>query len=368
MEGLYILRESSNTENRYNAGSKAREDVDSILVGMGAVPVVCEFDFTDDRAAFGRLKKLIYHFATMRSWEKQLNSVPDGSTVVIQFPVRAHTVLLGRVIDSLRKRSVRTIAIIHDLDALRNSYYYGKNPHGFRLKLEEISALKKFDIVVAHNEKMKAALSGRFGVNRDSIVSLEIFDYVIPDEIMDRRGKNDQPENGVIVAGNLDPDKCGYLYKLPRVADFELYGSNYKGDYADYVHYNGAFLPHELPASMNGRYGLIWDGDDISTCSGIFGEYLKINNPHKTSLYLACGIPVIIWKEAAIADFVLSHECGVAIQSIDEIADVFEKTTDEAYRKIKRNAEEIGRKLRAGFYTGKAINESVSQIRGSHRF
>ena len=32
--------------------------------------------------------------------------------------------------------------------------------------------------------------------------------------------------------------------------------------------------------------GLVWDGDSCSSCSGVCGEYLKINNPHKISFYL----------------------------------------------------------------------------------
>ena len=50
---------------------------------------------------------------------------------------------------------------------------------------------------------------------------------------------------------------------------------------------------------MEGSFGLVWDGISVETCAGVYGEYLKVNNPHKTSLYLASGIPVIIWKEAA---------------------------------------------------------------------
>ena len=36
MENAYIVREKTSAENRYNAGSKAREDVDAIVTGMGA--------------------------------------------------------------------------------------------------------------------------------------------------------------------------------------------------------------------------------------------------------------------------------------------------------------------------------------------
>ena len=59
---------------------------------------------------------------------------------------------------------------------------------------------------------------------------------------------------------------------------------------------------------MDQNFGLVWDGTSLDGCNGRYGEYLKFNNPHKTSLYLSCGIPVIIWKEAALADFVEEHK------------------------------------------------------------
>ena len=56
--------------------------------------------------------------------------------------------------------------------------------------------------------------------------------------------------------------------------------------------YFGSFLPDELPAALEGGFGLVWDGDSAETCSGVFGEYLRYNNSHKASLYLASGFPL----------------------------------------------------------------------------
>lgn len=61
--------------------------------------------------------------------------------------------------------------------------------------------------------------------------------------------------------------------------------------------WHGSFKPEESPEHLQG----VWDGDSVDTCAGNTGAYLRYNNPHKTSLYLACGMPVIVWKEAAIA-------------------------------------------------------------------
>ncbi len=354
MENAYIVREKTSAENRYNAGSKAREDVDAIVTGMGAEPINCIFDFTDNRTSSNRIQKLLYHFKTASAWKRQLKSIEPNSTVIFQFPVKAHTILFSSVLASLKKRHIKTIAIVHDLDTLRNAMFYGST-HGYRIKQEEINALKQYDCVIAHNEKMIHSLTEKFGVDRNRLISLEIFDYLIPEGIVKPSETDISQRNSIIIAGNLDRDKCGYAYALPKEPAFELYGANYGGDYADNVHYNGKFHPDELPAHLHGGFGLVWDGDQTTGCTGIFGEYLKINNPHKVSLYLACGIPVIIWEEAAISSFVKKNNCGIVVKSIESIAEVLSGISEEEYKQMKQNAMQTGKKLREGFYTKKAI-------------
>ena len=68
--------------------------------------------------------------------------------------------------------------------------------------------------------------------------------------------------------------------------------------------------------NLFGSFGLVWDGMSSETCKGSFGEYLRINNPHKTSLYLASGIPVIIWSKAALAEFIEKNKCGIRHERI----------------------------------------------------
>ena len=48
----------------------------------------------------------------------------------------------------------------------------------------------------------------------------------------------------------------------------------------------------------------MWDGNSIDTCSDIYGEYLRINNPYKLSLYIAAGKTNNHLSHAAIADLI----------------------------------------------------------------
>ena len=101
----------------------------------------------------------------------------------------------------------------------------------------------------------------------------------------------------------------------------------------------------------------MWDGNSIQTCASVFGEYLRVNNPHKTSLYLAAGIPVIIWAEAALAEFVSENECGITITSLEGLSARLKNVSEEEYENLKKNAARVGEKLRKGYYTQKAISQ-----------
>ena len=76
-----------------------------------------------------------------------------------------------------------------------------------------------------------------------------------------------------------------------------------------------------------------------ATCTGVYGEYLRINNPHKTSLYLASEIPVIIWKEAALAKFIVDNKCGIAVDSLEDIKQALQDLSEEEYNEMKNNAK-----------------------------
>ena len=177
-------------------------------------------------------------------------------------------------------------------------------------------------------------------------------------EKIEKRGKRKQGYS-CIIAGNLDKQKSAYVYELPKDIAFELYGPNYTGQAGGNICYHGSFPPAELPYELEGNFGLVWDGISVDTCAGVYGEYLKVNNPHKTSLYLASGIPVIIWKEAALAEFVEQERVGITISSLYEIKDIFEKLTEDEYADMLQHAKLISKRLTSGFYTKHAIEKAM---------
>ena len=186
---------------------------------------------------------------------------------------------------------------------------------------------------------------------------LGIFDYLLDEA---PAGADEAYTKTVLVAGNLDPQKSGYLYRLGELAQtvpVNLYGGNVAADQAaDSLHYMGSFPPDELPARLRGNFGLVWDGDSADTCSGQTGEYLRINNPHKTSLYLAAGFPVIIWKQAALAPFITENGLGLAVDSLAELPSVLEGLSPADYTAIRQRVRDFGARLREGEYIRRALS------------
>ena len=195
------------------------------------------------------------------------------------------------------------------------------------------------------------------GIPSSRMEVLGIFDYLIP-EAGYAKTRADGP---VVIAGALRPHKAGYAYHLPEGIDFNLYGVGYEAEPQENVKYFGSFEPDKLPEVMEGSFGLVWDGETTGTCSGIYGEYLRINDPHKASLYLASGMPVIIWSEAALAGYITKNGCGITVDSIDEIPGRIAEMTKEEYEAIRSNTMKISGRLRKGKYTARALERVLGQ-------
>lgn len=346
----YYIDETLTIGEKMNAGNKARNDVQDTIVKTGFEKLHLSTNHENKKS---KIDKLLKHMKLYKEWSVFLKDTKAGDIIFLQVPAINHTIFLFKVLKKIRKRGVKVAAIVHDLDCLRYSTGRGKL-ETVRIKYEDNGLLSNVDYVIAHNDIMKKELEKY--VPGDRICSLGIFDYLIDGYEETKMKRNDSKALPIIVAGNLKKEKTGYLYDLPKNLAMNLYGVGYEGEVNDKIKYKGAFLPDELPFNLEGSFGLVWDGETSKTCSGGYGEYLKINNPHKTSLYLASNLPVIIWEKAALANFVKENNCGICVNSLDEIHPKIDQLTDEEYNVMKENAKEIGKRLREGYYLKQAIS------------
>lgn len=125
------------------------------------------------------------------------------------------------------------------------------------------------------------------------------------------------------------------------------------------------FKPEELPYVLSGSFGLVWDGTSANTCSGVYGEYLQINNPHKASLYIASGIPVIIWSHAALADFVKENDCGIVVDSLSDIKGKLMNMSESEYQRLRMDTAVTADRLRSGYYMKNAVKNSRKNMEQS---
>lgn len=356
----YYVREISQSGLRVKtAGVKARADAEKIFEQNGLkaleIPILI-----DNREKCSASEKLKVHFELYHLWKNKLSNLDRGDSVYIQFPLIEHTLLFYRVVKEVEKFGIQVILLIHDIESIRSAMRSDISyKEKIRLKYEEYSVFDKCSQIIVHNCCMKRFLKDKLGICEKKMVVLEIFDYLIAEYDEARMQiRSIQKDRPVIIAGSLLRHKAGYVYHLPDNQKFNLYGIGYEKQDVSNISYRGAFKPDELPYVLDGSFGLVWDGEDSEGCNGIYGSYLRVNNPHKTSLYLAAGIPVIIWKEAALAKFVEEKGCGISVDSLYHINDIMNSLQERDYMRLKRNAEIMGGYLRQGYFLSKTLGET----------
>ena len=343
----YLKEEFLHDNNVKNAGNKARNDVEEIVKREGYQALVLS---VDNWYEMSTLKAQLHK---SKAFGQALGQLKQGDELLIQFPMLHHSFFTTHHVKKAQKKGVKVHFIIHDLEVLR---YANLDTvplkHKIRVQIQESGLLGAADGIIAHNPIMKSVLVDK-GIAADKIVSLGIFDYLIPN-FQEKTGlTKNQP---IIVAGNLAQEKAGYLYSLPGEPAYNLYGVGFDESRAlANETYFGSFLPDELPAALEGGFGLVWDGDSAETCSGVFGEYLRYNNSHKASLYLAAGLPLVVWKESAIAHFVVDKQCGIVVDSLHNLQKVLDELTIQDYNELLDNARYVGVALREGAYLKAAL-------------
>lgn len=323
-----------------HAGNKARLDIDCVIKKKNFTPYLC----LKQHKFIGLFDKMKY--ATSFDYINRIAKLfwLNMKRVIIQYPVYADSIT-KRLVYRLIGRN-EAVLIVHDVDSLRN---FGKAT----LEMER-NVLNSAKLLVVHNEEMKKSLND-LGIKTD-MISLNLFDYLL-DDVPNQVRRLEDP---IVFAGNLD--KSEFLKKTVWKNDMgihvNLYGPNYsKDDYNENFIYRGCLPPNEVPFKIQGSFGLIWDGDSISTCSGAYGQYMKYNNPHKLSLYIAACLPIIVWKDAAIARFVEKEKIGFCISKISDISLEIKELDIAEYNKYLFNLKKLQNKVINGGFTNEALDK-----------
>jgi hypothetical protein len=166
----------------------------------------------------------------------------------------------------------------------------------------------------------------------------------------------------IAFAGNLT--KSAFVYQLNELSNwsFNLYGPNFKRESikGNNSNWAGEFSPEQVVEELRGDFGLIWDGQSIDRCDDILGNYLRYNNPHKFSLYLAAGLPVIAPHDSAIGKLIKEKNIGVLVTSLRDINDL--QIDDQKYSEMKANSIKLSNDVRRGKFFTAALNKVESAL------
>lgn len=313
-------------EKNFNAGFKARNDCDTILEACGyellALPL-------PKPTFWNRLLRMLYIFRVAFSLRK-------AEKCFIQYPLYTYQKIPIFWHFAFKFFSGRLEILIHDIEGLRFANEIDSNL---------CYLLKRSDKIIVHTPRMKEIVKNTIKLNDSHMSVLYLFDYLTTE--------NAQPANvsgnTIVFAGNLA--KSAFLSKidqLPLSVSFNLYGVYHNSiKEGPNCTYKGKFSPENI-SFIEGNWGLVWDGDQLETCHGKLGEYLRINSSHKISLYIAACKPVIVWKESSISNFIISNHLGIAVSSLYEIPERLADLSAEEKMEIENSVNRFSKKIKNG--------------------
>ena len=338
-------------ENGNHAGTKGTADIAAVADSLGFERCIIKVDL-NGHSAFSKMRRQIFYCL---DYKKALKQIEPGSIVLLQHPFHHKQINREKTLLELKNgKHVKFICVVHDVEELReyrDSDYYKK---------EFETMMTVADVIIVHNAKMLEWFVSK-GFPADKLVNLEIFDYLHTNEYV-----TPSFERSVSIAGNLDVQKCKYIAGLKDVegTTFRLYGPNYDDSLSSVptIHYEGSFPSNEINSHLTSGFGLVWDGEGISGCIGKSGQYLKYNNPHKLSLYLSSGLPVVIWEEAAEVSFVKENGVGLTVRSLTELGDALNKIDEKCYYSMVERVKSVRERLISGYYARTAIGKAETLI------
>lgn len=309
-----------------SASGKAKWDASDILLDMGFEEL-----YSPSKHRPLRVAQQLYHTI----------SVKRDSLLAVQYP--ANRPLFYK---TLAVRHVRSFALIHDLESLR-----------LQTGIEnDVGVLSSFEGVISHTPAMSEAL--REGGYKGHVVDLGLFDYLG----FEGDVSGDRDPSVVSFAGNLA--KSGFLRKLGGTGlNVNLYGGPEPeaSVLGEHVRYMGSFPANDVPGMISGGWGLVWDGDSTDACTGLTGEYLRFNCPHKASMYVVAERPLIVWDESAIAPYVVERNLGIAVGSLVEAADRIKGMGSSEYQALIGCVREEKAELCRGAHIRRSV-ESMTEV------
>lgn len=324
-----------------HAGQKAPADVRAIAKGLGATAI----DLSPYVSKPG-WKRLTSSLAAACRILASIQTVRRADALILQHPLgRLNDVILG-----VLARDVPSVTFIHDVEMLRWP----------RHSLWEARRLAKSDVLVAHTGAMAEYLTAR--IPNVVVVDLERFDYLVANP--PSLARTASAPNRLLIAGSLNSRKAPYVYQITDLAlPVDLYGPACQVDRLQRgTSYRGVLRADRPVLDERDGFGLVWDGTSTTSLTGPTGVYLRYNAPHKFSLYMALGIPVVVARGSALAALVTDQGLGLVVDDIPSAAVVVSRVTPERWADLLRNVERFRTNLVQGVRTKAVLVDALRTL------
>lgn len=307
---------------------KPRTDVARVAKHLGYRLVTFDMPYIDEGHWIE--EQLLKHFSHIQA----------GDLVVWQYPKYSPTLEL-KMLNWFHERDIIVVSFVHDVTlvrekiGVRNHY----NPQ------DDMKVLSLFDANIMPTNFVKP-LMRIANVTLKNIVSLAPYDFITNRPVVPAKYSHD-----IFYAGSLSKFSNLDNINFPLTVFGEKNFSNIK-----IINRNirdGGFVPAEkLSQQLDNGYGLIWD-EDVD--NDYRQEYTKWNWPYKFSLYMASGLPVIAWRDSAIAEVVTLGNLGIVVDSLADISEAVSAVDESEFVEMAENATIFGNKLVKGESTKAAL-------------
>lgn len=319
-------------------GGIGNHDIEVILEREGFKPI--RFPAADSLGPLAKIRRSLHLL-------RLVVSLPSDAVIAFQHPLDARMSALA--VNALNRGKRKLLCIVSDIDGL-------KDEDGGLLKKERRQFLKYRHFIV-HNPVMedwfrKQGIRGKFA-------SLDLFDYLAIGVAAPRELSLD-----IAYAGNLAFRP--FVTRLSALSTscpnlrFHIYGDRgmTAAQRGNHVSFHGSVEAHEMAARIRGSFGLIWEGDSLERLSGGFSAYLRYISPHKLSMYIAAGMPIICHPDMAIAGFVRDHGIGLLVTDLHLLESQLRSIDGELYAKMRDNCLA----LRPGIVGGWHLRDAVATL------
>ncbi|MGY3742984.1 sugar transferase [Leuconostoc inhae] len=279
---------------------------------------------------------------------KWLTTVSPEDLVLHQFPTYMSADFEQQFVQKLKQLNVHRAIVIHDIEPLRL----------IKQDAWEFQVLSQYDVIIVHSKAMQNQLQAH-GIKAAFIVQ-PLFDYL------------SQPRPAALFSRNIN--FAGTFQKSPWLQNYTgpnltLFGSKPKKwqtiSFSTHINYQGNFDPEEIVNRLNDGFGLIWDSNfDDKT----YQTYTRYNTPHKASLYIRAGLPLIAWSQSAIGQFIVNHKLGFVINNLTDLNLKLPDITKEHYHLWQINNQKIAERLNRGAYTTDTLHQLMSYQKDHYLF